>query len=81
MSTLLLPPLHFSIPGESEDTPGRIDFNPVLETIHISINETPRTFKSLRQMYNYVLLIYGHAQAMEIVGLMARHARKCQRIG
>jgi hypothetical protein len=79
--SILLPPLHFSIPGESSDIPARIDFNPKLEIIHVCINDTPRTFKSMRQMYNYFLLLYGHAQAMEVVSLMAKHARKCQKIG
>ena len=81
MSTALLPPLHFSIPGDADDTPCRIDFNLKLETILICINDTQRSFHTIRQLYNYVLLMYGHAQAMEIVGLMAKHARKCQRIG
>ncbi len=78
---MLLPPLHFSIPGDSSDIPARIDFNAKLELIHVCINDTPRTFKSIRQMHNYFLLLFGHALAMEVMGLMSKHARKCQRIG
>lgn len=79
--SMLLPPLHFSIPGASADIPARIDFNAKLELIHVCIDDTPRTFKSMRQTYNYFLLLFGHTQAMEVVGLMSKHARKCQRMG
>ncbi len=82
MSLLLLPSLHFSIACEDYDIPARIDFSPRLDSFSVCIDGgATRTFTSLRQTYNYFLLMYGHRQSMDILETMAKHTSKCQRIG
>ena len=75
---MALPPLHFSIPGETTDTTACISFNSKQQGFNVCINDTPRHFGSLRQTYNYLRLMYGHEQAMAILELMAQHMHKCR---
>ena len=75
----LLTSLYFSIPGDLADPPARIDFRPY--GLDVCINDTTRTFFTLRQAYNYLRLMYGQEFGTEVVGMLARHAQKCRMVG
>jgi hypothetical protein len=80
------PAFHFSIQNTTHHTTRacvvfhREEFNDF--DLHIiNDNVIARNFTSLRQMYNYLRAVHGHAAAMLVIEPMVDHVQCCKNIG